>query len=221
MYYPLNLLVENVEVHPLFGDLLKGEPHVFDFSSNNPKTLEMGTDDFDSFQKVVLDELAANGKSWGVGRYLEERASLLRNYDMMIRDGRVYHAGMDVMVPAGAEVYAPLAGKVFHVGVEEELGSYGGHIVLEHQVGESSFYAIYGHLNSDFLVSEGQILAPGELFARIGERRDSGGWFTHTHLQIITQEACRRGRMFHGYVTAEDLKQIENLFPSPYLLFRV
>ena len=33
-------ILKEGNIYPLFGDLLKGQPHVFDFSSKNPKRAE-------------------------------------------------------------------------------------------------------------------------------------------------------------------------------------
>lgn len=35
MYFPLNL--NGITLHPLFGDFLKGEPYVFNFSTSKLK----------------------------------------------------------------------------------------------------------------------------------------------------------------------------------------
>jgi len=60
---------------------------------------------------------------------------------------------------------------------------------------------------------------PGTPIGRIGGGAHSGGWYTHTHLQVITARAEAEGRGMQGYVTAEDLCRIEDLFPTPYPLF--
>ena len=41
-----NYKLEKFDVYPLFGDLLKGEPYVFDFSSKNPETLNYNLNNF-------------------------------------------------------------------------------------------------------------------------------------------------------------------------------
>ena len=46
---------ENIDIYPLFGDLLKGEPYVFDFSSKNPKTLEYNLNDFKEFNDDIFN----------------------------------------------------------------------------------------------------------------------------------------------------------------------
>jgi len=219
MFYPLNL--NNLSLFPLFGDQLQGEPHVFDFSSQNSQTFEMDTQNFEAFQEIVFSELEKSGVQWGIGQYLEERSGLLQHYPQMISENRVFHAGLDIIVPEGFRLFAPLDAKVFRIGKEEELGSYGGFIALEHNVRNTKFYSFYGHLHSNFDVSEGEFLKKGQAFARIGARSDSGGWFTHTHLQILTERAVSEGFVEQkGYVSPKDLQEIERYFPSPYYLFR-
>ena len=73
-----NYKSEKFDVYPLFGDLLKGEPHFFDFSSKNPKTLNYNLDNFQEFNEDIFNELKNSGMKWGIGEYLEERRNILR-----------------------------------------------------------------------------------------------------------------------------------------------
>ncbi len=220
MYYPLNLIDRNTNVFPLFEDQLVGAPHVHDFSSNNPDTDTYDTANFDEFQRVVFDSLKKAGCNWGIGRYLEERRNVLRNYPQIIDENRVYHLGLDIIVPEGFKLYAPLAGVAYKVGIEEGVGNYGGYVVLRHEVNRVGFYAFYGHLNSNHIVKEGNSINMGDHFGTIGERGDSGGWFTHTHLQIITEIANDEGRLFQAYIAPNEIHRVEELFPNPYCLFQ-
>ncbi len=221
MYYPLNLLNAGIEVFPLFGERLTGAPLVFDFSSANPEVDLFDTADFDSFQQRIFGRLAQAGATWGVGRYLEERGRLLSRYPQMAEEQRFYHVGLDIVVPAGWPLHAPLDGTVHALGRDAGLGNYGGYLVLRHELGGTVFYTLYGHLALPLELAQGDAIAAGQIIAQIGAGLDSGGWFTHTHLQVITARALSEGRMLQGYVTAADLRQIEDLFPSPYPLFRI
>ena len=84
MYYPLNL--NGVYIHPLFGDFLNGEPYIFDFSSKNSKTMEYNPADFKQFNDMVFDEMSRFSCKWGIGKYLEERKNLLRDYPNIIEE---------------------------------------------------------------------------------------------------------------------------------------
>ena len=206
---------------PLFGELLQGDPFVFDFTAANPRVAEYVTDDYDTFQTQIFADLEASGKSWGLGNYLEDRSALLHRFPQMIEEGRVIHAGLDIIVPAGEALHAPLDAKVHATGVDAGLGNYGGYVVLCHEVDDVRFFSFYGHLNSAFQVEVGQRLTAGAPFALTGEGADTGHWFSHTHLQILTEGAINEGRMLQGYVRPSDVPALGSLFPTPYPLFRV
>jgi len=218
MFYPLCL--NGVDIHPLFGDFLKGAPHVFDFSFNNPKTLEYNLTDFKQFNAMVFDELEASAHQWGIGRYLEERKSLLRAYPNIIEEQRYYHLGLDIVVPYDTPMYAPLDAEIHKTGKETIVGNYGGYIILKHNVDGVVFYSLYGHLKTPHLVETGDKIKVGQKFAHIGQESDSGGRFCHVHLQILTQAAIDDGYTDWGYVSPALLPKVETYFPSPYFLFK-
>lgn len=218
MYYPLNL--QGVDIYPLFGDFLEGDPYIFDFSSDNPKTLAYNLTDFRQFNQMVFEELDASSYKWGIGRYLEERKNLLRNYPNIIEEQRYYHLGLDIIVPYDTPLYAPLDAEVYTAGKETQLGNYGGYVLLKHEINRVVFYSLCGHLKTPHIVSVGEKIAAGQEFARIGKESDSGGWFCHTHLQILTQEAVDAGYTDWGYISPELLPKVERYFPSPYFLFK-
>ncbi|NQZ77972.1 MAG: peptidoglycan DD-metalloendopeptidase family protein [Ekhidna sp.] len=218
MFYPLNL--NGVEIYPLFGNYLKGKPYIFDFSSNNPKTLEYDAEDFSQFNQLVFDELNNSSCQWGIGKYLEERKSLLRGYPNIIEEGRFYHLGLDIIVPYNTPMFAPLEGEVYLTGKEKQIGNYGGFIMLKHNVSGVVFYSLYGHVQTPHLFSVGEQIKAGQEFARIGKESDSGGWFCHTHLQILTQQAIDDGYTHWGYISSDLMASVQTYFPSPYFLFK-
>ncbi len=218
MYYPLNL--HGIDVYPLFGDFLKGKPHIFDFSSNNPKTLEYSASNFEQFNSIIFDELKKSSHKWGIGKYLEERKNLLRDYPNIIEEKRYYHLGLDIIVPFDTPIFSPLDAEVYKTGKETKVGNYGGYVILKHEINEVVFYSLYGHLKTSHLVSSGENVKAGQEFARIGQESDSGGWFCHVHLQILTQDAIDDGYADWGYISPELLPQVEKYFPSPDFLFK-
>ena len=219
-YYPLCVLQADQVIAPLLGDQMRGEPYVFDFSPSSPRVADYDVKNPERLQAQVFEELSDSGKSWGVGRYLEDRRVLLQHFAQYSGEQRYFHVGLDIVVPAGARVFAPLAGSVFKMGKEPGPGNYGGYVILKHVVKGMTFYSLCGHLNSDHIVREGEEVEQGEPFGAVGEQHDAGGWFTHTHLQILAQEAVDRELIFRGYVSAADLGTVPALFPSPYPLFR-
>jgi hypothetical protein len=180
----------------------------------------MDVRDQERFQKR-LEERMEPVCSWGFAGYLERRDSLLRDCPQMVEEGRFFHLGLDVIVPRGTTLHAPLAAVVADTGYEEGEGNYGGWVLLRHSEPECTpFYSLYGHLCRTVLPEEGRILAAGETFAATGDFHENGNWFHHTHIQVITEEGIARGYASKGYGTAEDLAVMEDLCPSPLPLFK-
>lgn len=220
MFYPINILKPEINIYPLFGNQLIGQPYIFNFSSNSGKIENYMVNDFETFQKNVFDELKTQNSKWGIGRYLEEREKLLSNFPQFVAEGRFIHLGVDIIVPEEFYLFAPLDAEIFQTEFDEGFRNYGGYIILKHDINKTVFYSFYGHLKTDFIVKAGDRIKAGEPFAQIGEKKDSGEWFTHTHLQILTQKAVDENLLTKGYCSAENLKTLEEYFPSPYFLFK-
>ena len=220
MFYPFNLLQSGIQIHPLFGDQLEGEPHIFNLSSSNPASGQYDTLNFEVFQQQIFTELQKAGAKWGVAPYLEERSLILAQFPQMVQEERFFHMGLDIIVPAGFQLFAPLEGEVFDAGIDGGQGNYGGYVILKHEENGARFYSFYGHLDSASLPEKGATVKAKEAFAKIGEKTDSGGWFTHVHLQILTEKAVQKGWLLKGYLSRANLAQAQDWFPSPYPLFR-
>ena len=215
-----NYKSEKFDVYPLFGDLLKGEPHIFDFSSKNPKTLNYNLDNFQEFNEDIFNELKNSGMKWGIGKYLEERINILKGSINIINEKRIYHLGLDIIVPYNSVVFCPLDGYVHKLGKETQKGNYGGYLILKHKIKNQIFYSLYGHLKTPHKVQLGQKILAGQELAIIGKESDSGGWFCHLHLQIITQKAINKGYSEWGYISEKFLPKVGEYFPDPNFLFK-
>ena len=169
---------------------------------------------------MIFDELEASSHQWGIGKYLEERKTLLRAYPNIIEEQRYYHLGLDIIVPYDTPMYSPLDAEVYKTGKETTVGNYGGYIILTHDINGVVFYSLYGHLKTPHLVNTGDKIQAGQKFAHIGEESDSGGWFCHVHLQILPQAAIDNGYSDWGYISPALLPKVETYFPSPYFLFK-
>ena len=162
-----NYKSEEINVYPLFGDLLKGEPYVFDFSSKNPKTLDYNLNNFQEFNEDIFNELKHSGRKWGIGKYLEERKNILRESINIINEKRIYHLGLDIIVPYNSVVFCPLDGYVYKLGKETQKGNYGGYLILKHKIKNEIFYSLYGHLKTPHKVQLGQKILAGQELALI------------------------------------------------------
>ena len=221
-FFKMNLksILKEENIYPLFGDLLKGQPYVFDFSSKNPKTLDYNLNNFQEFNDTIFDELKNSGMKWGIGEYLEERRNILRGSINIINEKRIYHLGLDIIVPYNSIVFCPLDGYVHKLGKETQKGNYGGYLILKHKIKNQTFYSLYGHLKTPHKIQLGQKILAGQELARIGKETDSGGWFCHLHLQIITQKAMNEGYSEWGYISEKLLSKVEEYFPNPNSLFK-
>jgi len=98
-----------------------------------------------------------------------------------------YHKGTDFVGGIGDDVYAAAAGKVVLVA---ELQVRGNSIVIDHGAGVMTAY----HHLSEFRVSEGQMVTPGQLIAKMG----STGLVTgpHLHWEVIVRGVEVDGRLW-------------------------
>ncbi len=220
MHYPYFLLQNQTPVFPLFGDVNKGDPFIFDFSDDNPETLELDERDQIMMTKYITRKLGEAKADWGVGGYLQRRANLLRFFPQIVGEERFFHLGLDITAPLGATLFAPLAGTLVESGYEKGEGNYGGYAVLKHTGNFDTFYSFYGHLSPETVVQEGTELKAGEPFARLGDYDQNGNWFYHTHLQVLTEKGYGDGFVHKGYCTEKMIATIGEYAPSPLFLLR-
>jgi len=169
-----------------------------------------------------LDYEMGSDYSWGISAYLENRATLLSECPQMVSEKRFFHLGLDIIVPLGTTLHAPLQGSVAETGYESGEGNYGGFVLLKHDSPYfETFYSFYGHLRLSSLPGTGRSLDAGMPFAEIGDFHENGNWFYHTHLQVITPKGLERGYLSKGYCSERDLAEMNNLCPSPIPLFKV
>ncbi|MCP4488596.1 MAG: aminotransferase class III-fold pyridoxal phosphate-dependent enzyme [Gammaproteobacteria bacterium] len=126
----------------------------------------------------------------GVGGYGEYR--LLYNDDAFVdADGhqRNMHLGIDIFMPAGSAIYAPMSATVFAVANHARDYDYGGCVILRHRIPQSDleFYTLYGHLAPGSLapLKAGDTINAGQQIAVLGDVNENGGWPPHLHFQIM------------------------------------
>jgi len=132
------------------------------------------------------------GASVGVGRYDEPRAiyttAAFAAGGPPGAERRTVHLGLDLSVPPGSRVRAPLDGTVHIVAENDAPKDYGPLVVLRHEVptGEE-FFTLYGHLDAESIagLAAGRTLRAGEAFAAVGAPPRNGDWWPHVHVQIV------------------------------------
>jgi hypothetical protein len=218
MIYPYLLYSRRIDHRPIFNGL-DGDPCVVDLSHRNPLLAEIDVRNQRHFQ-AILDAQMGDHR-WGVAGYLERRDSLLRGCPQMIAENRLYHLGLDILVPMSTPLHAPLNAVVAESGYEPGEANYGGFVLLRHESPLfDAFYSFYGHLGRGSLPAAGQRIAAGEPFAAVGDFHENGNWFYHTHLQVITERGFSDGYVSKGYCARSDLAEMNDLCPSPLPLFK-
>ncbi len=101
------------------------------------------------------------------------------SYDLDSGEFSGTHAGIDLKLPEGTPVGAIAGGRVS--SVQRHESGLGLHVIIEHRLGDQTFYSIYGHLSA-IGVTEGQDVAPGAYIGAVGSTGRSTG--DHLHLQV-------------------------------------
>ncbi|HKL38929.1 MAG TPA: peptidoglycan DD-metalloendopeptidase family protein, partial [Bacteroidales bacterium] len=190
-----------------------------DFTENNSLLKDLDVSNTDEFNRYIEQQLD-NFKRIGIGGYGEDRFIYRRS---TLFDGekepRSIHLGIDIWVPAGTEVYAPLDTKVHSFQYNGQYGDYGGTIILEHRLEEVVFYTLYGHLSAGSLegLSKGRAISKGTAFATIGAPEENGQWPPHLHFQLITDMLGMEGD-FYGVAPPSEKEYFMDLCPDPRLL---
>ena len=135
---------------------------------------------------------------------------------------RTVHMAIDLTLPAGAPVYAPIAGVVHGFEDATDRLDYGPVIVLRHEADSDAFFTLYGHLSRESLdgVCVGKPIAKGERIGWIGAAPVNGDWWPHVHFQVITDMLdipCN----FNGSARASQRAVWKSLSPDPNLILQI
>lgn len=88
------------------------------------------------------------------------------------------HAGLDFGAPTGTPIHAVQAGVVKEIKTVSNSGGYGNLTILQHADGTITYYA---H-QSKIMVTEGQVVATGEVIGLVGSTGHSTG--PHLHFEV-------------------------------------
>lgn len=195
-----------------------------DFSATNLTVLNADLRDTSAFNQLVNNMLAAVGATTGIGGYLENRVIYRRSPHFgpgTAEEARSLHLGVDVWVPAGTPVLAPLPAMVHSLADNDNFGDYGPTVILQHELEDTVFYSLYGHLGRAEwrALRVGQLLAKNEAFASVGPFPENGDWPPHLHFQLM---ADMRGRVgdFPGVARPSEQEIWAAQCPDPNLVLK-
>ena len=176
-----------------------------------------------------------NACAAAIGRYGEYRLIYAgENFNDVTGHRRTLHLGIDVFMPAGSPVFAPLEGVVHSVANHDAPLDYGGTLILAHRVTDAqnkdqrkeiTFYTLYGHLAPASLnhLKKGAKVEAGQPLAQMGGVHENGRWPPHVHFQIITDllEQAAQADTFAGVGTHQHRRVWLSLCPDPNLILRI
>jgi 4-aminobutyrate aminotransferase-like enzyme/Ser/Thr protein kinase RdoA (MazF antagonist) len=186
--------------------------------------------DVAAWSERLFARVRAAGAVAAIGGYDEARpvyASAAYRHRGDERDEwRTVHLGLDIFLPAGTPVFAPLAGTVHSFADNAAPFDYGPCIVLEHRVeddrGPLRFHTLYGHLSRESLggLAAGAEVRKGQPLATLGDFPVNGNWPPHLHLQVILDMLDGAGD-FIGSCRPSERPLWLSLCPDPNLVARV
>lgn len=197
-----------------------------DLACASKKVLQLGDPGIRSREdwSVAIDASGATDQDITVGRYAEARAVYdTQAYASIFNpaERRNVHLGLDLGVPAGTPVHAPLEGMVHSFADNDVAGDYGPTIILEHRPDSlvAPFYTLYGHLHRPSLdnLARRQPIARGQRIGWIGDSHENGGWPPHLHFQIMTDMLGLSGN-FYGVGEVSKLALWKSVCPDPNLI---
>jgi 4-aminobutyrate aminotransferase-like enzyme/Ser/Thr protein kinase RdoA (MazF antagonist) len=202
-------------------------PLVLDLSVSTLEVADaVGPVDADVLGPQIFGLMEKAGASVGIGRYAEPRALYAEPHfehpsgDPLLK--RSVHIAVDLFAAAGTPVLAPLDGTVQSCVDNEGASNYGPTVILEHGVGEVTFWTLYGHLSRETLAAlePGKQLRAGDAFGTLGDPSVNGAWPPHLHFQLITDLLDRSGE-FPGVAASHELEVWKSLSPDPRTLIEL
>lgn len=161
------------------------------------------------------------------GSYGENRAFLWRGTYLDQMEEPV-HIGIDVCVPVGTVVDTDFDATVAWIGTDHpEPHGWGNRVILKRNGKRSDvqIWMIYAHLAGPPMCELGQHLKPGDVFARVGDPRENGGWFAHLHVQVLVHEAWKMFKknpcLIDGYCPSKEWRRWQMLCPNPLQFVKV
>ena len=195
-----------------------------DFTASNPRLATADLRDTADFDHLVNAMLAEQNASIGIGGYLENRVIYRRSQHFgpgAVEEARSLHLGVDVWLPAGTPVLAPLPATVHSLADNDNFGDYGPTVILQHELEGTIFYSLYGHLSRREwrALRVGQSIKKGEAFATVGPFPENGDWPPHLHFQLIADMGSHSGD-FPGVARPSEREAWAARCPDPNLVLQ-
>lgn len=195
---------------------------VLDLAITNQTLAAIDLTDTEAFEKYIWQEMKSNGAKVAVGGYNENRIIYKRSENFSGPENRTIHLGIDIWAAAGTPVFSPLVGEIHSFQDNAGYGNYGPTIILKHQLENTSFYTLYGHLSASSIshCKTGQHVIAGEQIGTFGNYPENGDWPPHLHFQIIAEMNEWFGD-FPGVAAPSEREYYLQLCPDPNLILQI
>ena len=130
------------------------------------------------------------------------------------------HLGLDFWARERTSIHAPLAGTVFGLGRNPDLGETSNTLVLYHSPEPGvNFFTIYGHLGAEVLDrwKLGAHVPAGRELGRIGAAGPANRFLPHLHFQLTVDMLGQRN-CFFGTACPREWPLWQQICPDPALL---
>ncbi|WP_236262764.1 peptidoglycan DD-metalloendopeptidase family protein [Aggregatimonas sangjinii] len=173
-------------------------------------------------QTYIDTVLEQNNGQVAYGGYLEKRNLYSDKVGFSGKSARNIHLGVDFWSKAGTKVLVPLAGKVHSLQNNATQGDYGPTIILEHEIENTVFYSLYGHLSLASLegLSIGKVFKKGETLATLGTPDINVNYAPHLHFQLIRDIEGKKGD-YPGVCSINRMAFYKNNCPNPSFLLNI
>jgi murein DD-endopeptidase MepM/ murein hydrolase activator NlpD len=214
------------EFYPKFSFPIKGEFKrkyllKIDLSVKNKVLASVEDKSLESLHQFIFENIKSAKAKGAYGGYLEKRNLYERSSVFSTNEeSRSIHLGVDFWFPVGTAVCAPLPGRVHSFKDNNQSGDYGPTIILEHVLGNDTFYSLYGHLSRDSIkeLQVGRMIIRGEVFAYLGSPEENVDWPPHLHFQLIYDLEGKKGD-YPGVCFESEKKKLHKNCPDPIEFF--
>lgn len=217
---------QKFDLGDLFPTVKKHEVHHLDLSvSSKWIGHQKEFNDLDIFQFKIDQLQKKNSDKILAGGYLEPRALYVSDaYDKIGNSGkerRTIHLGIDFWLPQETPVCSMLDGEVVVAVNNAGNKTYGGLVILKHQVDGLEFYTLYGHLSVESAAKYkvGDCLKRGEEIGQLGTPDENGNWAPHLHFQVMLSLLDFKDD-FPGVAYFNQIDVWKSICPDPNLLFK-
>lgn len=197
-----------------------------DLSVSNESLNKINVNHPKEMEEFINEFTKMNNAKVAIGGYLEIRNLYKRskyfNEQANPSNERNIHLGVDIWAKEGTKVLAALDGEIHSFKNNTNHGDYGPCIVLKHQLEESVFYTLYGHLSLDSIkdVKIEQSVKQGDEIAQLGDSSINGDYAPHLHFQIIKDMQNNFGD-YPGVCSLNQLSFFKENCPNPMELLGI